>query len=315
MKIVRCLATFLLALGPSMLLVRGDWNQDYEADCKSVQTDPDATPDAFVEAQKVVTPAETAARKERERKAWESREWLLHAYEEQTKARAKTDDADLSAKNDLEKEAGISTIDLSDISGVKAGDDTDKSKTELRPDPATDTTVPPKTASLFRPFLSGAGPSSQLPFSAPSPIFPVTGPLSFDSSSTADDSSGPPRSATQDPSSMDIPGLTAAESNPAVKQAADLDPADLAPGVTPSTDDKTHHALQLELPTARNSERLDKMQDAALNLPNQLPRREQAPTAVPASTTALPPKGDTDQMVPDPSPIRSRLADPYDILQ
>ena len=105
--------------------------------------------------------------------------------------------------------------------------------------------------------------------------------------------------------------MTAAESNPAMREALDL-PNDPEPGALPP-EEKPHHDLLLELPVASNSDRLDKLQNSALAIPGQLPSKKSAPVTI--TPYVFKPPGDTDQMVPVPPPLRSHVADPYDILR
>jgi hypothetical protein len=166
------------------------------------------------------------------------------------------------------------------------------------------------------PLDSPAATRVEAPYALPSPISAsFSAPISFDLApqATAEDDAAQ-NAAPADPGAMDIPGMTAAESTPAMREALDL-PDDEGPGVL-SAEEKDRHNLALELPQppdATNADRLEKLQNAALALPGQplIKKAPQAiePFALKPTITPIP------VMVPDPPPLRRQLADPYDILR
>jgi hypothetical protein len=303
------------------------------------QDEPGAEPEAFLHPKESpqVAAAENLLLKKNEKKEDDNRDWLVRGYEQQLQARAHAEGdpvdetnlyAELSGDKDLAKAAGISPTDYTSMVAnvdLHTGESSNKSDA-LRPDPALNAGTPtaPAQAPFFKPFLGPAATDETAtvasPFAAPSPISaPFAAPLSFGSRSTPDttgttsDDLSEPANNTANPSDMDIPGMTAAESSPATRESMDLTTEDLLPGeVAPP--ERPHHDLSLELPVASNADRLQKLQDAALSLPGQPEQAPKKPEAPSISETPPQPPSDTQDMVHDPTGIRIRVGDPFDIL-
>jgi hypothetical protein len=337
MKTARTFAALVLAAATNIVPARADAPHDpIGFDPLTEPQDimsPDFVPDFLKSPPKPeVTPEEEAALQEAQKKVEDNKDWLLRGYEQQLESRQTVTDGDtvpqntnllavLSANKDLARAANITPIDLDAAPELNplTGEDGKKPKVDLRSDPMLDplASADEKTAPLFTPLIvpldAPASAPAHTPYALPSPISStIFSPISFDlaPSETAEDDAA--QSVTPaDPGAMDFPGMTAAESNPAMREALDL-PNDQEPGALPP-EDKVHHDLGLELPEGSNSEQLQKLQSSALNVPSQpLIRR-----ATPLVVNPLPAKPAiySEPPMTVPSPLRNHLADPYDILR
>ena len=301
MKTVRRLAATLLFCGGIASHVHAD-PPDFAPDSNFTIADPDATPRAFTE------PARKLAKTPRPSSATDS-DWLLHGYEEQLQAHAaatgRSNDnnlySEITADKDLAKAAGLSPTvpgdDASDTlhTGAANGAPTLQLRTDA-PAPAPGrTALSQMTGVNFKPFITPLNGGE------------MAGMQDFFSRLPA---SLPDVRATPDTDALDMPGMVAAQSDPNQKQNLDLT-LDPLPGES-LAQEREHHDLALALPTAHNSDRLQKQTDAALLAPGQ--RKTIAP--VPISPLLLKqPESATAQMVNDPPPIRGQVNDPYDILR
>jgi hypothetical protein len=255
----------------------------------------------------------------------------VRAYERQLQSRDRASSgqgegsnlyAELTSDPDLAKLAGLKPANFSDTPEIDLHlVPSDSNRIALRSDPSAPPVTPltpgvrPAFDPIVTPLVSRETRGVSAPFTESSPISPM-----FPSLSSPDSSASPDHDAlldaadpvkNQDPGVLDIPGLTAAESSPATRDAINLKNEDLLPDEL-SPADKPHNNLSLDLPPTTNAERLQKIQNAVLSLPNQQVKKA-PPSAV--STVTVPPPTDTQEMVPDPSPIRSHIDDPFDILR
>ena len=306
MKIANGLALFLLC---ATLSARADWMQDYEADSREAkQTDLDAVPGKALVNEDPDTIREEKQKQEafkaEQKRQYDQENWLVEAYQEREQALEKNEDA---------------AADDADSGSVKPHDEANGS---LRSDPSLRTDVAPGSpSSLIKPFLTGAAPMSSLPTAAPPPFLPpLSATLSYAAPNPVTGNSAGEPPPVADPAAIDIPGMTAAESDPARKSAADVGPDDLAPdtmapGQNPN--DKVSQPLELELPVAKNSEQLQQLQKQAMGLPETGTKKADAvmPGVVSVAPAPLPPRGDEDERVAAPESMHNRVADPFDILR
>ncbi len=303
MKTVRCLALSLVFGGGAMVRAGADSGQGSSPTLFS--QDPDAVPRAFAE------PARRPSSQRPEDKA-QNPDWLVHGYEQQMEAHAAAQNRDgnlyahLAEDKDLAKLAGLSNVDLSTQPAADLHASGNQPALSLRPDAPSDTPAPaPKmTGFSFKPLITplSEAQTAGLPnFYASLSVKAATDPAP----APAVDAAPEP---APDPGAMDVPGLTAAESDPNAK--GNLDPSlDLLPGESPA---EAHppHDLTLELPPSSNAERIQQQQNVALMAPGQKPKTI-AP--VPINPRLLTPVDDTAAMVPDPSPVRGQVDDPNDV--
>ena len=276
-------------------------------------TDPDATPAAFQD-KPAPNPEAVAEVKEEKERAAENRNWLWRGYQDELQARDPAQSQDennnfyalLPNDKELARAAGVSPtqqpVTEAPQMDVRTGSSEDKPALSLRPDAAlngagTKTSTSPVAS--FQPFITS--------FDAPAAMKLTDFTASFMPSSPAP-AAAMQTTITTDPDALDIPGMTAAESDP--QKEADLT-LDLLPGETPS-EAKRHQDLALELPPPTDAEQVQKQQAAALSppgVPGEKPK-------VAAVKPVLEPLSPTANMVPDPSPIRgASLANPFDILR
>jgi hypothetical protein len=291
-----------------------------------VGKDPDAVPKAFEPKPQQMTPAMRAMRIESLKKAAASKDWLVRAYEQQIQARAsgKQNDGDnhnlyaeLSGDKDLAKIAGIDPEDFTptpDLIDYHADTHGGKSDAQLRDDPVAQAAASPPLAPSKSFFPSSSfleETRAAAPYAAPSPIFsPDNGPFSLSIAPDERDAEPAPQLHLRpaDPGALDIPGLTAEEDNPALRDHPELNSDDLT--------GQDHHltlttpAASLETPPTTDLENVQRLHQAALLPPGQTPKK---PVVVEAPKVPAP--SDTEQMVPDPGTQRSHVDDPFDILR
>jgi hypothetical protein len=329
MNPARCLTVFFTVSLALALTARADMQSDYEqreAAAEAAGHDPDIGPMPETTARPDSDDAQTAAKKRQAKAAKDDADnWLVNAYERQLEAHATADGqsdnnnlyARIAADPELAKLAGISPI-ASDTDSATGSDVSNSSKAldlrtglnsgnsglTLRPDSSLrDPSNPAPAVTAFRPLITPLGETEA------AGLHNFYGDIGASSSS---DSSAAitPIEDDRDAGMLDTPGMTAAASNPNLSTEEDFT-LGLLPGETPG-EQKEHHDLSLELPVAGNAQRLQKQDMAALTVPGQKPK-----TVVPASINPVPvkpPPSDTAEMVPDVSPIRARVDDPFDIL-
>jgi hypothetical protein len=316
-------AALLLVLGTSVVMARADAGSSSASDDADnpAAVDPDGVPRAFLPSHPAPR-ASDASVKAAQEKAEQDQDWLLRGYEQQMQARALAqrqggNDNNLYAKiagdKDLAKMAGLTDANLTSApppENLLTSPGGHQPTLSLRPD-STISDSKPATTKPFSTMISALAPLAT-PLSASEaagfhdfyrslPGFSSTTPVT-----PAPDSD---LRLNSDPAALDIPGMTAAESDPTKRSEMDLS-LDLLPGESPA-DHKADSNLTLDLPAATNAGRLQKQQDTAMDLPGK--HRTVAP--VPISPLLLKPISDTAEMVPDPAPIRGQVGDPYDILR
>jgi hypothetical protein len=327
MKSAQCLTVFLTVSLGLALTARADMQSDYEqheAAAEAAGHDPDIGPLPETAARTDSEEARAAAAKKRQAKE-DADNWLVNAYEQQLQAHATADGqsdknnmyARIAADPEMAKLAGISSTtsnsdstSLSETSnssktldlhtGLSSGD----SGLSLRPDPTLrDSSIPAPAVTSFQPLIT------PLSSTEAAGLHNFYGDIGTSSSSDSS-ASITPAADEREAGMLDTPGMTAAASNPNLSTEEDFT-LGLLPGETPG-EQKEHHDLSLELPPTGNIQRLQKQDLAMLSVPGQKPK-----TVVPASVNAAPvkpPPSDTSEMVPDVSPIRARVDDPFDIL-
>ena len=311
MRIVRPLAVFVLAGGVALL--RADPAPDPD---NPTAYDPDATPRAYTEKAKPEMRQSADHVAGNHPQAQEKNDWLLRAYEEQLQARSLADGqsqsnnlyTEITSDPELAKAAGLTPVTPTQTPAavnLRAGTSNGSPSLTLRSDspfpgsPKTGAATP--AGSTFNPVLA---PLDQNEAAALHSLFTSLPVFSNNASTPADPDAG-------DPGALDIPGMTAAESDPAKRADLDLN-LDRLPGESGAGDQlQSSHDLALAMPM-RDSAQAQKTQEAATLAPGQ------RKTASPAPINPLllkPVESDTAHMVPDPPPIRGRVDDPYDILR
>ena len=308
MRIVPPLAIFVLA-GAATLL-RADPAPDTD---NPAAYDPDATPRAYMEKPKQEKHQSTAAD---HAQTQEKNDWLLRAYEEQLQARSLADGQsqsnnlynEITSDPQLAKAAGLTPItptQLPAAANLRAGTGNGSPGLTLRSDSpspgSAKTNFAQSAGSTFNPVLA---PLDQNEAAALHSLFTSLPVFSNNASTPADPAAG-------DPGALDIPGMTAAESDPTKRADLDLD-LDRLPGESDAVDQpQSHHDLALAMPM-RDSAQAQKTQDAATLAPGQ---RKTAPPTPINPLLLKPVESDTAHMVPDPPPVRGQVDDPYDILR
>ena len=335
MKYAHTWAVLILAGFANVALARADAPHDdpigFDATLapSADVTSPDYVPDFLKDTKSGPTPEERDALQAAQQKAEENKDWLLRGFEQQLQSRENaTGDnppqngtnllATLGADKDLAKAAGIRPIDLTAAPELNplTGEDEKKTKADLRSDPMLDplASTDSRTAPLFQPLIipldSPTTSQVKTPYALPSPISStsVSSPLSFDLApgETAEDDAAQ-NVAPSDPGAMDVPGMTAAESTPAMREALDL-PGEQENDAL-SSEEKPHHDLALELPEApetSNADRLQKIQNASLALPTQPLLHKAAPIVINPLSTKPPAYTPPVAPVESPSPHSSR---------
>jgi hypothetical protein len=337
MKTGHLFAAMVLALAGNIISARGDAAHDdpigFDAIAQPLDlTDPNFLPPSLeVPEVPQLTPQEKTAIQQVQQKAEENKNWLLRDYEQQLEGRQTSTGENAGAQNtnlmavlgadkDMARAAGINPIDLNAPPELNplTGEDGKKPNVDLRPDPTLDplASAGSKTAPLFAPLIIPLDSPASAPVRTPTALPPPTtssifSPLSLDlaPAETAEDDAAE-NIVPSDPGAMDFPGMTAAESNPATKEALDL-PNDEVPDALPS-EEKAHHDLALELPEATNTDRLQKFQSSALAIPGQPLIKKTTPLVI---NPLLVKPVDPETPMHRSSPLRRQLDDPYDILQ
>jgi hypothetical protein len=248
----------------------------------------------------------------------QQKDWLLRGYEEQLQARELANGqsqnnnlyAELTADKNLAKASGLTANTApAPVTQNLRTTDAGASNLNLR------TNVPVVAASAHTGDLAGKTGLQFKPLITPLGSTEVAGLHDlFEKlpALAAQNAPGPVSSdpvEASDPGALDVPGMTAAESDPVKKADLDLG-LDPLPGETASQE-RSHHDLSLELPTSRNEEQVQQQQDTALLIPGK--KKTVAPVAI--NPALLKPVDDTSAMVPISSPGRGQVSDPFDILR
>jgi len=293
-------------------------------DNPALQVDPDGVPLSVLRPDTRPSPGEIEVERKRQEQAALNRDWLLRGYEKQLQDHTDGfDDGEanlyyhLSSNRDLARLAGLPVLDLESQhvgEAYRAGTAPSQGPVTLRPDTgsaAANYSLLPN--SPFKPLIT--------PLSSPDAL----GLHNFYSSMTTPFFGVPKRPAapaatpSEDTSDMETPGLVAAEKNPLPDSASSDLTLDLLPGETveQARARQDNGSLQLSVPMDANE--LHKAQAAALNVPS-LPGATQAGSTTPNSAV-IPVAPIADPEAPMPvnktppiNPIRSPIANPFDIL-
>ena len=252
--------------------------------------------------------------------------WLLRNYEQQLRARAAKSPEDqsanlyyrLSSNKDLAKLAGLPVLDADSQDGSASyrtgAAPSDRGSVSLRDDASGGS---PSNGKLFKPLITPlSAPSaaglhnfySSLPITLPSPI--SDGYSQMPAAPKANHSAASP--------DLETPGMVAAGKN----TLQDTSVPDLALDMLPGESIEQARAhqdnnIKLELPLPMDANQLHKSQAAALNLPSA-PNAIQAPTPTPAPVKPVPSDNEDAPLpvskAPLINPVRSPIANPYDIL-
>jgi len=289
------------------------------------QADPDGVPLAVTHPQaKPLSHEEIEAIHKQQEQAELDKNWLVRNYEQQLRARAGKNGEDpstnlyyeLSSNKDLAKLAGLPALDTDsqDSTIYRTGAPSSQGAVALRAEESASAAVPPPR--FFKPLITplstpgGAGLHnfySSLPAFMPSPI-PGGPPQAPPAPKTA-----PSRDLTD----IETPGMLAAPNNALTDTLSDPS-LDVLPGET-IEQAKAHQEsnLKFDLPQPMDADQLHKSEDATLSIrgaPTAAKTLTVAPTAVKA-----PPVEDPDaplpvNKVPPINPVRSPIANPFDIL-
>jgi hypothetical protein len=330
MKTARYLSVAMLGLFVVTTRASADPTASAAGDDPYTQSDPDGVPLSVTRPQPNRPSQEDlkAIHKQQEKAALNNN-WLLRDYEQQLRTHA-------AAKSSGEQDANLyyqlsSNKDLAKLAGLPALDSESQGSTSpyrtgavhsgqgpvtLRADASSAATSGfPSRGNLFKPLITplsapdAAGLHnfySSLPVAMGSPLvgsLPKTPPML-----TADQS--------HDSSDIETPGMVAAEKDPRMnnKNISDLT-LDILPGES-IEQAKAHqdNNTKLELPLPMDAAQLHRAQAVTLSVPGA----NAAPTAAPAPDKPIP---IDDQDAPLPvsktpqiNPVRSPIANPYDIL-
>jgi hypothetical protein len=249
----------------------------------------------------------------------QNNDWLLRGYEEQLQARAlaggQSQDNNLyvklSSDKALAQASGLSSPAPATPAGdtLRTGAVTGAAPLSLR----TDATLLPAGAPAPSQSSLAASTGIQLkPLITPLGSSEVAGlhDLFARLPELSNQALAVPAPAESDPGALDVPGMVAAESDPTKRANLDL-ALDPLPGETESQAAANHHEFALNLPVASDAERIHTEQDTALLPPGK--RKTVGP--LPINPKLMKPVSDTAEMVPEGSPIRGQVADPYDMLR
>jgi hypothetical protein len=292
------------------------------------QVDPDGVPLAVTQPnQKQLSPEEIGELREAQAQAARDKNWLLRSYEQQLQKNVSNSTQEpnanlyfqLSSNKDLAKLAGLPDLD------PEKGDGTLSYRVPSGPGPAplpSDASSTPREAPLshgnfFKPLVTplsapdAAGLHNFYSFLPAPAVEPFYGRLP--------QKSAVPAAPSEDSfSDLETPGLIAAKNNP----LADPDVSDLNLEVLPGESIEQARAEQennnnLQLPLALDADQLHREQAGALNVPSP-PKIAQTPAKSPEPVKTVPTQ-DPDapipvSQVPQISPVRPPIANPFDIL-
>jgi hypothetical protein len=293
------------------------------------QFDPDGIPLAVTHPQpQRLSQAQIDAIHKQQEQSVLDKNWLLRNYEKQLQVRAANSPEDqsanlyyqLSSNKDLAKLAGLPALDSDDRDRATAyltgTPPSVRGSGTMRADaPSAATSGLPSHAHFFKPLITplsapeAAGLHnfySSLPVSMPSPI--SRGPPQMPPA--------PKKDQSQNFSDIETPGLVAAERNPLTDASAPDLTLDLLPGESiEKAKARQDDNNMLELPLPMDADQLHKKQAAALSVPGA-PKTAQPPTPAPVKAVPI-----DDENAPLPvskepqiNPVRSPIANPYDIL-
>jgi len=289
------------------------------------QPDPDADPYAqqdaegvplFVHQKKVhqVTQAEIDAERQRAEKAKQDQDWLLRSYEQQQQARGLDSDQStdlyyrISTDKDLSQLAGIPTLTLGpQPAALHTGlGPSGKNAVTLRGEAPGGATHLHSFQPLITPLSAANSSSFNSFFSSTASHAPP--PSTATTSHTSEDD------LTKDPAAIEMPGQTAAESNPLLQDKAANLAFDLSEDEgLPRQGPQDSGSSKAELPAATNAAQLQKISDASLVVPGTVKSTKPTPLTSMQLKFQDNPAPAPFKMAP-PSPVRPPIADPHDIF-
>jgi len=327
MKIARYVSIGMLGLFVVTTKASADTPVSDPTDNPYTQTDPDGVPLAVTHPQpQRPSQAQLDAIHKQQEQAALDKNWLLRDYEKQVRARAAKSSEDqsanlyyqLSSNKELAKLAGVPALDSDDQDGTAPVPHSDQDSVKLRADASSAATSAfPSHANLFKPLIT--------PLSAPEvagqPNFYSSLPFSMASPISGGPSQTPPAPKTdhyQDSSDLETPGMVAAEKNPLMDASAPDLTLDILPGESieqAKAHQDNNNTLALPLPMDANQ--LHKEQAATLSI-SSVPNAVQTPTPAPVPVKSVPIDDEDAPLpvnsVPPINPVRSPIANPYDIL-
>lgn len=337
MKIVRYLPVALLGLYLAAPGASADPISSTPDDSAYAQDDADGVPLVVRQRQpQQLSPEQIEAIHKRQGQAAQDKDWLVRGYEQQLQTHPAVNSAqdqnsnlyyELGANKELAKLAGLPVLSLDGADSAstvssRAGTPSSEQGTNLRSDDSS-TEAAPTHDPLFRPlFSSSAAPKASGSHSLYSPLsFSLTPTISFFGKQTPRTRPQPKTDQSDDSSDLDTPGLVAAEKDPLM----DMSNTDLTLNVLPGETADEAKARQesnntVELPLPMDADRLHEAQAAALSVPGAPTGTNPAQTQPTVPPIVKPVQVD-DQDTPLPvskvppiNPVRSPIANPYDIL-
>ena len=332
MKIARYLSISMVGIFVVSTGASADPSVPDPADNPYLQVDPDGVPLTVTQGQNVRLSAEDqeAIRKE-EQKAASDKNWLLRNYEHQLQIHAAADSSQgentnlyyqLSTNKALAKLAGLPELTVDDQNSPSAyrigASPASPGSTNLRPDTASGSANDSVwNGDLFKPLVK--------PLSAPeaSGLHDFYASLPTSMASPISGGSAPATPAqvedqSQDSTDIETPGMVAAEKDPLMDPSATDLTLDVLPGesVEQAREEEADRS-KLELPEAMDANQLHKSEAAALSAPSAQ-NTSQTPAPAPVAAKAVP-VNEEDAPLPvskEPpiNPVRSPIANPYDIL-
>jgi len=289
--------------------------------------DPDARISGMITKNGATRAQRTNTEQGQTTKAQQDGDWLLRNYEEQLRAHNTDSSKDgttnlyyqIRTDKNLSRLAGLTAFDptsseqIMDLHVVDPG----KNGLTLRPDPNSQ--IDPQAASKVSPLgtqpLSWASSnfaSLQNNFAAPTAGSMQQFAPQGDSSSSTPAAEYPSYTRQNfNPTALDTPGMTAAQSDPVMDRSASPLTLDLLPNESPSSfKTRQENLTLLDPPKASNMAQLEKLELSAMKAPGQF---KTAPP-VPLNPALLKAQYDPPPVTAPPtSPIRTPIDDPRDM--
>lgn len=279
--------------------------------------DPDGVPLTVTQSQsKQPTQAEIDAYQKQQQQMALDKDWLLRNYEHQQQIRGDATTSRLyqiSSDKDLSKLSGLPSLgSASPEQSPSLRTGAANNALTLRANPSSQMSSISDSAfheSMFKPLVT--------PLSSPQTLglhdsytFLSTGSTPLPPQSNTPKTSRTSELNQEEPSAMEMPGLTAAESDPLLDKSTDLT-LDVLPGESIEEAKAHQDSPQLKLSLPNDITQLHKQQTASLKPPSVVKTTAQQPI----NPVLLPdPNEPTPDKVPQPNPIHSPIADPHDIF-
>jgi hypothetical protein len=327
-------------LGLSLIAFRAqadptDPSDDSSSDSNYLRYDADGVPLSVTQSHgpKLSADEINAVKKQQDRED-QDKNWLLRGYEQQLHSHADSNSADdqganlyfeLTSNKELARLAGLQPWDsgASESLTYRTGASVSQRTAPLRAD-ASRTTGMSSQRNLFRPLITplsaadAAGLHNFYSPIAPSTVAPFY--ANAASSNPAPTPSRDTRVETEDPADIETPGMVAAERDP----LADPSTSDLTLDVLPeeSIDHARAHQDNYndvdQLPAPMDAAQLHKEQSASLQVPGASnPAKAASANAVPPKATPVTEDPEAPMpvsTVPQITPVRAPIANPFDIL-